>query len=59
MRKHVGSEIMSLDDYRNRHAQYKTDPTCRPPTPAAPGSSVWDDHEVDNNYAGDISEKRT
>ena len=25
-RKHVGPKLTTIDDYRNRHAQYKTDP---------------------------------
>ena len=31
-------EIRSLDEYRLRYAQYKTDPTCRPRTRRIPGS---------------------
>ena len=30
------TEILSLADYRLRHAQYKTDPTCRPCMPPRP-----------------------
>ncbi|MBK1882201.1 alkaline phosphatase D family protein [Luteolibacter pohnpeiensis] len=57
VRKHIGNEIMVVDDYRNRHAQYKTDPALQAMHHAAPWVVTWDDHEVDNNYAGDISEK--
>jgi alkaline phosphatase D len=35
-----------------RHAQYKTDPDLRAAHAAAPWTAVWDDHEVENNYAG-------
>ena len=45
-----------LDDYRNRHAQYKTDAHLQAAHAAFPWIVTWDDHEVDNNYANDISE---
>jgi alkaline phosphatase D len=48
------NEIMSLDDYRIRHAQYKTDPALQAAHEAFPWIVTWDDHEVENNYAGDI-----
>ena len=35
---HGGAEPCTLDDYRNRHALYKTDPTCRPRTRPSRGS---------------------
>ncbi|TWU58763.1 Alkaline phosphatase D precursor [Rubripirellula tenax] len=57
VRKHVGLEIDSLDDYRNRHAQYKTDTDLQASHAAFPWLVTWDDHEFDNNYAGDISEQ--
>ena len=28
VRRHAGGETRTLAHYRNRHAQYKTDPTC-------------------------------
>ncbi len=57
VRKHVGLEIKSLDDYRNRHAQYKTDSDLQAAHAAFPWLVTWDDHELDNNCAGDISEQ--
>jgi len=57
VRKHQGTEITSLNDYRNRHAQYRFDPSLKAMHQAAPWVVTWDDHEVDNNYAADISEK--
>ena len=30
--------------------------TCRPRTPACPWIVTWDDHEVQNDYANDVSE---
>ncbi|AND38007.1 alkaline phosphatase D family protein [Cytobacillus oceanisediminis] len=57
VRHHSGQEIISLEDYRNRHAQYKTDPHLREAHAAFPWVVTWDDHEVENNYAAGIPEK--
>ncbi|MGZ8939860.1 MAG: alkaline phosphatase D family protein [Limisphaerales bacterium] len=57
VRKHVGKEITTIEDYRTRHAQYKTDPALQAAHAAAPWVVTWDDHELDNNYAGEISEE--
>jgi alkaline phosphatase D len=57
IRKHVGPRLEKLEDYRNRHAQYKTDPAMKAMHAAVPWVVTWDDHEVANNYAGLISEK--
>jgi len=56
VRQHVGPLLNSLEDYRNRHAQYKTDPAMQAMHAAAPWIVAWDDHEVQNNYANDISQ---
>lgn len=55
-RQHIGGEAISLTDYRNRHALYKTDPHLQAAHAAFPWAVTWDDHEVENNYAGAISE---
>jgi alkaline phosphatase D len=57
VRKHVDSECESLDGYRNRHAQYKTDPHLQAAHAHCPWIVTWDDHEFDNNYAGSVSEQ--
>ncbi|HMP07281.1 MAG TPA: alkaline phosphatase D family protein [Lacipirellulaceae bacterium] len=57
VRRHQGREIRSLADYRIRHAQYKTDPLLQAMHAQCPWIVVWDDHEVDNNYASDIAEQ--
>jgi alkaline phosphatase D len=44
--------IRTLDDYRARHALYKSDPSLQAAHAACPWILVWDDHEVDNDYAG-------
>ncbi|MFC0505444.1 alkaline phosphatase D family protein [Micromonospora costi] len=51
VRQHVGSEIVSLADYRRRYALYKSDPDLQTAHAAAPWLVVPDDHEVENNYA--------
>ncbi|HEY2839101.1 MAG TPA: alkaline phosphatase D family protein [Pirellulales bacterium] len=56
VRKHVGPLLNTLEDYRNRHAQYKTDPALQAMHAAAPWILAWDDHEVQNNYANDVSQ---
>ena len=43
------TEIVSLDDYRKRHAQYKTDPNLQAAHAAAPWICTWDDHESAND----------
>ena len=46
-------EIVSLRDYRRRHAQYKTDPDLQELHAAVPFIVTWDDHEVaDGNWVG-------
>ncbi|MEV4757277.1 alkaline phosphatase D family protein [Micromonospora sp. NPDC049559] len=51
VRQHLGSEIVTLADYRRRYAQYKSDPDLQAAHAAAPWLVVPDDHEVENNYA--------
>lgn len=56
-RGHVPArEVYSLDDYRVRLAQYKSDPDLRAAHAAFPWSVTFDDHEVDNNWADEISQ---
>ena len=57
VRKHLGDEIVSLDDYRIRHSQYRSDPSLSAMHARCPWIVTWDDHEFDNNCAGDISEE--
>lgn len=58
VRKHCNPEVMTLTDYRVRHSQYRADPLLHGMHAQCPWFVTWDDHEVDNNYAGAISEKR-
>jgi alkaline phosphatase D len=52
VRPHNSGEIFTLDEYRNRYALYKGDPNLQLSHAACPWVVTWDDHEVDNNYAG-------
>jgi alkaline phosphatase D len=50
-------ESFTLDDYRRRYAQYKTDPDLQAAHLIAPWIVTWDDHEVANDYANDRDER--
>jgi alkaline phosphatase D len=53
-RSHVGLEPLTLRDFRQRYAQYKADPDLQAAHAAAPWVAVFDDHEVQNNWAGEV-----
>ncbi len=55
-RVHVGGPLRTLDDYRARYAQYRSDPLLRAAHAHCPWVVTWDDHEVANDYAGDAAE---
>lgn len=57
-RQHNSKEIITLNDYRNRYALYRSDPALREAHRLFPWIVTWDDHEVDNNYAGDVPEDK-
>jgi alkaline phosphatase D len=54
-RRHSIDTVMTLDEYRRHYAQYKSDPDLR----ACHQAHAWivtpDDHEVENDWAGDHS----
>ncbi len=49
-------EIVTLEDYRQRHAQYKTDPDLQAAHRLHPFITVWDDHESTNDSSRDGAE---
>ena len=51
-------EPITLEEYRNRYALYRSDPDLRAAHAAFPWLVTWDDHEVDNDYAADHSQDR-
>jgi alkaline phosphatase D len=53
-RRHDGvGEPVTLDEYRARHALYKTDPELQAAHAAFPWLVTFDDHEVDNDWSGE------
>ena len=56
VRKYATTEIRTLDQYRARYAQTKSDKALQAAHARAPWIVTWDDHEVDNNYAGSVGE---
>src|SRR5262245_7956740 len=56
VRSHASPEPYTLDDYRARHALYRSDPDLQAAHAACPWILTWDDHEVDNDYADDRPE---
>ncbi len=59
LRRHVGAETYSLDDYRRRHALYRGDADLQAAHASAPWFVSFDDHEVDNNWAADRDQDHT
>jgi alkaline phosphatase D len=49
-------EIITIDDYRRRHAQYKADPSSQAMHAAHTMIAIWDDHETSNNSWKDGAE---
>ena len=59
LRPHQGGVPKTLDDYRQRHAQYKSDADLRACHAAHTWVMTWDDHEVVNDYANDLDRHYT
>jgi alkaline phosphatase D len=55
VRKHTGAVPTTLPEFRARYALYKRDADLRAAHAALPWLITWDDHEVANDYANDIS----
>jgi alkaline phosphatase D len=57
VRRHSdGVEARTLATYRNRYAQYRLDQDLQQIHAEAPSLITWDDHEVQNDYAGEWSQ---
>ena len=52
VRTPAGGWVITLDDYRSRYALYRGDPALQAMHAACPWLLTWDDHEVQNDYAG-------
>jgi alkaline phosphatase D len=55
IRSHNGAEPTDLAGYRDRYALYRTDADLQASHASTGWYVIWDDHEVQNNYAGDHS----
>jgi alkaline phosphatase D len=55
-RDHTGAnrdgDVQTLAEYREKYRLYQSDPHLQDMHAAYPFFSIWDDHEVENNYAG-------
>jgi alkaline phosphatase D len=52
-RSHTLRRAHSLADYRDRYALHRSDPDLQAAHALCPWVVTWDDHEVENDYAGD------
>jgi alkaline phosphatase D len=59
VRQHAGQHVFTVGDYRRRYAQYKMDADLQRAHQLHPFFMSYDDHEVDNNWAGDMEEGDT
>lgn len=57
LRAHNAPECITLDDYRTRYALYRGEKELQEAHAACPWMVTWDDHEVQNDYAGATSEQ--
>ena len=55
VRTHQFRHASTLQDFRDRYALYRSDPLLQQMHAACPWFITWDDHEVENNYAGFLS----
>jgi len=55
LRSPGGGWVLDLDGYRRRYAVYKGDPDLQAMHQACPWWLTWDDHEVQNDYAGEYA----
>ncbi len=52
VRQPTGGWVLTLQDYRQRYALHKSDADLQGMHAACPWLLTWDDHEVQNDYAG-------
>jgi alkaline phosphatase D len=50
--KSIVREAVTLNDYRDKYKLYRSDPALRKVQAKFPTIILWDDHEVQDNYAG-------
>jgi alkaline phosphatase D len=54
VRPHEAGRPETLEEYRRRHALYKSDRDLQKAHAAHPWITIWDDHEVAGNYAAEF-----
>lgn len=47
-------QVRTLEEYRNQYRTYNADPDLQAVRAMAPMTVIWDDHEVEDNYAGPL-----
>jgi alkaline phosphatase D len=47
-------EVQTLAEYRDKYRLYRSDEDLRALHAAHPFTAIWDDHEVEDNYAGEL-----
>lgn len=55
IRSHDRPEAVTLEDYRAQYALYRSDADLQNAHAMCPWLVTWDDHEVVNDYAGNVS----
>jgi alkaline phosphatase D len=51
-------DVQTLDEYRQKYRQYQADPDLQALQASHAFVNVWDDHEVEDNYAGDQQDSK-
>jgi alkaline phosphatase D len=57
VRTYVSPAPADLAGYRRRLAEYRSEPALQAAHARVPWLCTWDDHEVRNNYAGDVPDQ--
>ncbi|CAN5194609.1 alkaline phosphatase D family protein [soil metagenome] len=57
--KNGDGEVQTLREYREKYALYHSDENLRELRRRHPFMAIWDDHEVEDNYAADIPGEAT
>ncbi len=52
--KNKDGEVQTLPEYRDKYRLYKSDADLKAMHAAHPYAVIWDDHEVEDNYAGGL-----
>jgi alkaline phosphatase D len=53
------SDAQTLPEYRAKYGLYRTDPNLQAMHQASAFASIWDDHEVEDDWAGDLPGDKT